>query len=142
MKDVLEDIAARLRANEYANEEHIRLSLVARLLQALGWNIWNPQEVNTEFCATRNEDSTRVDVALFVRRTDPSVYIEVKALGKIDKNLADIERQMRDYNRNNTAEFSVLTDGRKWRFYLSQTGGEFSQKFFKEVDLLDGVETP
>ena len=136
MKELLEDIADKLRSNAYSNEEHVRLSLVARLLQALGWNIWNPLEVNTEFGAVRSEDSTKVDIALFVKRTEPAVYIEVKAVGRVNRNLADIEKQMRDYNRNNTAIFSVLTDGRKWRFYLSQTGGEFDKKCFKEMDLL------
>jgi hypothetical protein len=41
--------------------------------------------------------------------------------------------------------FSIITDGRKWRFYYSQAGGEFSQKCFKILDLfeddLDDVET-
>ncbi len=140
MKELLEDIAAKLRSNAYLNEEHVRLSLVARVLQALGWDIWNPQEVNTEFGAVRTEDSTRVDIALFARRTEPAVYIEAKAVGKIGRNLPEIERQMRDYNRNNTAIFSILTDGRYWKFYLSRTGGEFSQKCFKEIDLLGKVE--
>lgn len=140
MKELLEDIASKLQSNSYSNEEHVRLSLVSRLLQALGWNIWNPQEVNTEFVAVRTEDSTRVDIALFARRTEPSVYIEVKAVGKIGRNLPDIERQMRDYNRNNTAVFSILTDGQHWRFYLSRSGGEFSQKCFKKIDLLSKFE--
>jgi len=139
MKELLEDIAAKLRSDAYSNEEHVRLSLVARLLQALGWDIWNPQEVNTEFLPVPTEDSTRVDIALFARRTAP-VYVEVKAVGKIGRNLPEIERQMRDYNRNITAVFSILTDGRHWRFYLSRTGGEFSQKCFKEIDLLDKSE--
>lgn len=139
MKELLEDIAAKLRSDAYSNEEHVRLSLVARLLQALGWDIWNPQEVNTEFCPVPAEDSTRVDIALFARR-NMSVYVEVKAVGKIGRNLPEIERQMRDYNRNITAVFSILTDGRHWRFYLSRTGGEFSQKCFKEIDLLDKSE--
>lgn len=139
MKELLEDIAAKLRSDAYSNEEHVRLSLVARLLQALGWDIWNPQEVNTEFCPVPTEDSTRVDIALFARRNMP-VYVEVKAIGKIGRNLPEIERQMRDYNRNITAVFSILTDGRHWRFYLSRTGGEFSQKCFKEIDLLDKLE--
>lgn len=47
------------------------------------------------------------------------------------------EIQLRDYNRNNTAPFSIITDGRQWRFYYSQTGGEFSQKCFKVLDLLN-----
>ena len=141
MKALLEDIAEKLRANAYSNEEHVRLSLVSRLLQQLGWDIWNPKEVNTEYPAVPSEDSTRVDMALFVRPTEPSVYIEVKMVGKIGRNLSEIERQMRDYNRNNTAAFSVLTDGRSWRFYLSRAGGEFSQKCFKELDLLNDSET-
>jgi len=140
MKELLDDIVEKLRIGIYANEEHVRLSLVARLLQALGWDIWNPQEFNTEFGAVRSEDNTRVDIALFPRRAEPAVYLEVKAVGKIDRNLREIERQMRDYNRNNTAAFSVLTDGRKWRFYLSRTGGAFDQKCFKEFDLLDKSE--
>ncbi len=140
MKELLEDIAAKLRSNAYSNEEHVRLSLVARLLQALGWDIWSPQEVNSEYGTVRSEDNSRVDIALFARRTEPAVYVEVKAVGKMARNLPEIERQMRDYNRNNTAVFSILTDGRHWRFYLSRTGGEFNQKCFKEIDLLDKLE--
>src|ERR1700733_1125450 len=110
MKELLDDIATKLRANAYTNEEHVRLALVARLLHALGWDIWNPQEVNTEFCTVPNEDSTRVDIALFARRAEPAVYIEVKAVGKIGgRNLSEIERQTRDYNRNLTAVYSVIT---------------------------------
>jgi hypothetical protein len=32
--------------------------------------------------------------------------------------------------------FSIITDGAEWRFYYSQTGGEFSQKCFKTLNLL------
>ena len=51
--------------------------------------------------------------------------------------LQDVEFQVRDYNRNNTALFSVITDGREWRFYYSQTAGEFSQKCFESFNLED-----
>lgn len=142
MKEIISDICEKLHSNTYSNEEHVRLSLVARLLQTLGWNIWNPQEVHTEYNVARSEDGTRVDFALFLRRNEPTVFIEVKAVGKIDLNLTAIERQMRDYNRNNTAQITILTDGRKWRFYLSRTGGEFSNKCFQEVDLFDFSEIP
>ena len=45
MNDALKDIVIRLRDNQYKNEEHIRLGVVYRLLNELGWDIWNPQEV-------------------------------------------------------------------------------------------------
>ncbi len=58
--------------------------------------------------------------------------------------LQDLERQLRDYNRNLTAVFSILTDGKFWRFYLSQSGGDFSGKCFKVLNLqedeLDDIE--
>ncbi len=137
MDEVLRDIIEKLRHGDYQNEEHVRFSLVGRLLFELGWDVWNPTEVNTEFAAVPAEDRTRVDVALFAKRYSPSVYVEVKAVGKIGQDLSELERQVRDYNRNNTAMFSAITDGRMWRFYYSQTGGEFHEKCFKECDFLE-----
>ncbi|MGD0413053.1 MAG: type I restriction endonuclease [Verrucomicrobiota bacterium] len=133
MNEMLADIKAKLQNGDYKNEEHVRLSLVARVLQNLGWDIWNPKEVNTEFIAAPNEDKTRVDVALFLTPDAPAVFIEIKGVGQIQR-LQDIERQLRGYNRDNTAMFAIITDGREWRFYLSQTGGEFSRKCFKTLD--------
>ncbi|MBC8469905.1 MAG: type I restriction enzyme HsdR N-terminal domain-containing protein [Planctomycetes bacterium] len=145
MKDTISDICQKIANSAYKNEEHVRLSLVARVLQKLGWNIWDPCEVNSEYNATPHEDSTRVDIALFLTPRRPDVFIEVKAIGKITSDsLQRAELQLRDYNRDNTASFSIITDGRIWRFYLSQSGGKFKEKCFKVVDLLtddlDGIE--
>lgn len=137
MNEILKEIREYINNVYFKNEENIRFSLVARILQELDWNIWNPKEVATEFQVVPNEDSTRVDIALFDNPHTPTVYIETKAIGKLDTELAKYEIQLRDYNRNNTAPFSIITDGRKWRFYYSQTGGEFSQKCFKVIDLLN-----
>ena len=136
MQDTLREIREYLHQNAYRNEEHVRLSLVCRVLHALGWDVWDPREVNTEFVPNRNEDNTKVDLALFNRGDIPSVFIEVKAVGRVDQALHKIEEQVRDYNRNNTALFSIITDGQKWRFYYSQPGGEFHQKCFKHFDFL------
>ena len=141
MKDILIDIQAKLKEGVYKNEEHIRLSLVLRILQHLGWDIWNPIQVNAEYVAVPTEDKTKVDLALFANLFSPSVFMEIKALGQIESHLPEIEIQLRNYNRNNTALFSVITDGCKWRFYYSQTGGEFSQKCFRTINLLqDNLE--
>jgi len=137
MNEIIEEIRKYINSGYFKNEENIRFSLVARILQKLGWDIWNPKEVATEFPVLPNEDSTRVDIALFDNTPSPSVFIETKALGKLETELEKYEVQLRDYNRNNTALFSIITDGREWRFYYSQTGGEFSQKCFKVLDLLN-----
>uniref|UniRef100_A0A832G908 Restriction endonuclease type I HsdR N-terminal domain-containing protein n=1 Tax=Ignavibacterium album TaxID=591197 RepID=A0A832G908_9BACT len=141
MKTIIEDIRQKIANNFYSNEEHIRLNIVLRLLEKLGWDIWNPKEVCAEFFVSPDEDKTKVDLALFVNNYSPSVFIEIKYLGKIFDKLSQIEKQLRNYNRDNTAIFSIITDGRVWRFYYSQTGGEFSQKCFKQLDLLkDDIE--
>jgi len=136
MQDALQRIRQLLRENAYQNEEHVRLSLVCHVLQLLDWNIWDPREVNAEFVPNRAEDNTKVDLALFVNRDIPAVFIETKSVGKMDGKLHAIEGQVRDYNRNNTALFSIITDGQKWRFYYSQTGGQFHQKCFRQFDFL------
>jgi len=137
LRDILADIRRKLKEGAYKNEEHVRLSLVARVLQALGWDIWNPAEVNAEFAATPAEDRTKVDIALFARDGYPAVLIEIKAVGKLEGNLDAIEMQVRDYNRDITAPFSVITDGQKWLFYYVKGEGTFHQKLFDRLDLTD-----
>ena len=137
MKTTLTDIQEKLDHGFYKNEEHVRLCIVSRILKQCGWNIWNPSEVNAEFVGNPNEDRTKVDFALFTDPYTPSVFIEIKSVGKLGVNLTSVEKQLRDYNRNNTALFSIITDGNEWRFYYSQSGGEFSQKCFKTLCIED-----
>ena len=136
MENIIKDIREKINNKYYLNEEHIRLNLVIRLLEELGWDIWNPKEVFAEFLVAPDEDKTKVDLALFLNNISPSVFIEIKYLGKIFDKLPHIERQLRNYNRDNTATISLITDGRYWRFYYSRTGGEFKNKFFKQIDIL------
>ena len=137
MLDTLTDIRQRLRNKDYHNEEHVRLALVARVVQQLGWDIWNPREVYAEFKATRKEDNTRVDLALFTHDFEATtIFIECKGVGGLAQDLAAVEKQLRDYNRDHTALFTLITDGRHWRFYYSFTSGEFKDKLFCKVDLL------
>lgn len=148
MKEILSDVIKRLRNGEYKNEEHVRLSLVCRMLEYLGWDIWNPREVFSEFAAIPQEDASRVDIALFMppQLLRPAVFIEVKAVGKLVAMVQSAELQLRNYNRNNQADISILTDGQIWRFYLSSASGEFSDKCFEKLDLcgrdisLDDIE--
>jgi len=135
MKDILKDIRYKLENNLYQCEEHVRLSLVARILLELGWDVWNPIEVNSEYKPVPKEDATKVDIALFQTKYIPAAYIEIKQHGRLVNEISTIEKQLRNYCRDNTALFAIMTDGEKWRFYYPQTAGEFSQKCFKVLDL-------
>jgi len=85
MRDILTDIRGRLQHGEYQNEEHVRLALVCRLLTKVGWNIWDPKEVNTEFPPIPTEDRTRVDIALFADEFFPSISSRLKLSEKLEQ---------------------------------------------------------
>ncbi len=99
MKDMLLDIRQKLNEGVYKNEEHVRLSLVGRVIQRLGWDLWNPREVNSEFAVLPQEDQSRVDLALFLTPHSPVVFIEVKPVGKLtgDMNFCTLRGQPGGY---------------------------------------------
>jgi len=147
MKQTIEDIRSLLKDGTFKDEQHVRFSLVGRLCQSLGWNIWNPEEFYTEYRVKRlpqqniTKDITgRVDVALFIpEKTSEGaeVFIEVKTPGKLDSDLIAGETQLHLYNAYHKSAISILTDGIKWRFYLPSAGGEFEDKLFNELNILD-----
>ncbi len=135
LTETLTDIRTKLAQGIYLNEEHVRIGVVIRLLHTLGWDVWDPGETYLEFPVVPAENGPRADIALFVSSRTPCTYIEVKSVGRLSGDITAYESELRDYNRNNIALFSVMTDGQKWRFYYSHTGGDFSSKCFKTLDL-------
>lgn len=138
----LSSIQERLRKKAYSNEEHIRLSLIARLCLCLGWDIWNPKIFNSEYPVNKDGKKARIDIVLFSNEIDnpiPSVYIEIKRLGTLSrKNIDKWLKQLDDYNSPKTASITILTDGRFWLFFDYTSGtGDLSQKLFLTIDLLN-----
>lgn len=127
MKAIIEEMRKFLAQGLYKDEQHIRLSLVSRVLLELGWYIWNPSEYYTEYPAiTLNANTQNIlgngkaDVALGrklnTKNESIKALIEVKAIGKID----NVSRtQLQSYSSNKRQILSVLTDGAVWEFYLN-----------------------
>lgn len=138
MRETLIDIRNLLISRKYKNEEQVRLSLVARIVQKLDWNIWDPEQVFTEFRTNQKDDKRKVDIAIFSNSDYPTIFIEIKSSEKLNNpsELAKSEEQLRDYNADLTALFTVLTDGNQWRFYYSSEGGSFSTKCFRIVNIM------
>jgi hypothetical protein len=137
IKDTLVDIQTFITAGLYKNEEHVRLSIVARILQRLGWNIWNPAEYNAGYEIVRSDERTTIDVALFADSFALSALIKVEPPGDIKSRLQQAEAQLSQCNRSRAAPFSIITDGREWRFYYSHDRSQFPERLFYTVDLLD-----
>lgn len=144
--EIIEDIKIKLNSNSYKDEQHVRFSLVGRICQALGWDIWNPEEFYSEYPVKKyppNEVTTelrgKVDVALLLpeRRNDiAEVFIEIKTPKKLQTELKAGEAQLQKYTYWDKSTISILTDGLIWRFYLPSAGGSFEDKLFTEFNIL------
>jgi len=144
LKEIIEDIREKLKNGLFATEEHVRLSLVARICQSLGWDIWNPAEYNTEFKVLTDADHSTgygfVDVALFIpdKRHNPvRVYIEAKRLGELMPKLDEYEGQLHKYTWVRSVPIGILTDGKIWHFYAPKIDGKFKERLFAKLDIVN-----
>ncbi len=127
----IEEIRDSLTRGDFANEAQISRSVVMRLLNTLGWNVWDPKVVIPEFPIKRR----KVDYALCHPPDKPSVLVEVKDVGKAN---AKGEEQLFDYCFRQGVPLAVLTDGRSWGFFFPAGQGSYQERRFAAVDLVDG----
>jgi predicted type IV restriction endonuclease len=128
-ESTLSDIVARLRQGRYPNEQSISQGIVLRLLQELGWDIYDPTAVWPEY----QTGEGRADFALCHPPTKPAEFIEVKAPGKAE----DAVRQALEYAFHTGVPFIVLTDGRTWSFYLPAEQGSYEDRRVYKLDLYE-----
>lgn len=133
--DTLDDIRARLRAEEYKSSEQVILSVAARLLQALGWDIWNPAETRAGFQGRPGEFPSAA-FALCLEPDVPAVYVDVCATGTIKDETDRLERALRDRHRAAPAQIAVITDGEVWKLYAPE-GDDIAESCFRTIDIVD-----
>ena len=108
-------------------EEAARQTAVLPVLDALGWDCWDGNEVTPEF----EVRGGRVDYCLQVSG-QRLVLIEVKRTG------ADLsgppEEQLLRYAFDEGVPLAALTDGRVWWLYLSTATGSWEQRRFYSID--------
>lgn len=130
LSEAIKDIKDWLSKGLYDNEQHVRFSLVGRVLHELGWDVWNPEIYNTEYTITVPDNSDnrhgttrtyKVDIALCKKSrngTIPHMLIEVKGVGMNLDQAKSGRNQLALYS-SQFDSISVLTDGRTWEFYLN-----------------------
>jgi predicted type IV restriction endonuclease len=110
--------------------------LVLPILEALGWDLQDVEEVRSEYRHTGSDNP--VDYALFLHST-PTLFVEAKALGI---SLDDRKPLLQTLNYANAAgvDWCVLTNGAAWRIYKVHAPVEAEEKLFLTV-LLDDPST-
>jgi len=111
-------------------ETPTRTILIDPILEALGWDVRDPDEVELEFPTV---DAKSVDYALKINRR-PVLLVEAKSF---DDPLADVKAitQVVGYAANAGIVWCILTNGARWRVYRSVEKCEAPDKLMFEVSL-------
>lgn len=128
------DVRNKIVAGVFVNEDHVSKGVVLRLLGELDWDVHDPNAV----CSEHRIGERRVDYALVREPFGPVVLIEVKRVGKLR---AKGEEQLFDYCAKRGVPLAVLTDGKEWRFYFPAGMGNYEQRRFATVHLVDDDAT-
>jgi hypothetical protein len=127
MKELLQKVAGRLESGAYINEAAVRIGIIEPILSSLGWDVTDPLTVQPEY----SSQGRRVDYALCAFPARPTVFIEAKAIGKVEA----ADRQLFEYAFHEGVPFAVLTDGRTWSFYLPSAQGSYEDRRLYKLDL-------
>lgn len=128
MKEHIQDIRSRLKAEQFSSETAVRQGIIDRLLINLGWSTFDPESVYPEYPI----GSGRAGYALCYPAKSPIVLIEVKRVG----NIEGAERQLFEYAFYQGIPILVLTDGQKWRFFHPTGSGDYTEHLVHEFDIL------
>ena len=135
MKDIISCIEQlRLKLDRHRREDlkeyPTRTIFIDPLLQALGWDVREPDEVQLEYPTI---DGKSVDYAPKLNRK-PVLFIEAKPLNDA---LADVKAitQVVGYAANAGVEWCILTNGVTYKVYRSTEKAEAPDKLLFEVSI-------
>ena len=131
-KDQILQLAARVEKllPQLQTEEATKNALIMPFIQVLGYDVFNPFEVNPEFVADIGiKKGEKVDYAI-INDGEPTILIECKHhLEKLDPHNSQLFR----YFHTTKAKFGLLTNGLTYRFYtdLDEKNKMDSTPFFE-----------
>lgn len=115
--DTLQQLGNRISklAETVQTEEATKNALIMPLIQALGYNVFDPFEVVPEFtCDVGTKKNEKVDYAI-MRDGEPAILVECKCMGSaLNLNHAS---QLYRYFGVTSARFAILTNGVDYMFY-------------------------
>ncbi len=130
MSDQLINFIQRLKTNKNLltyDEASTKQTIVLPILNMLGWNTFERDEVFPEYAA----ENRRVDYCL--RSIDPKVFIEVK---RPSEDLERHQKQLLEYAFSEGVSLAILTNGVSWSFYLPLKGGNWQNRLFYTIDIV------
>lgn len=118
IKTTTDQIVSRIPLVRGRGEEATKQALILPMLDALGYDIWNPAEVcpeyEADFAIKKCGQKEKVDLAIIIGG-QPRIYFEVKS---VDTSLDGHHGQLaRYFNATPSVSLAVLTNGIEYWFY-------------------------
>lgn len=136
-KDTVLQLAERIvkQKDAITTEEGTKNAFIMPMLIALGYDVFNPEEVVPELdCDLIKKKGEKIDYAI-IKDNQPILLIECKHC-KQDLNLHDT--QLQKYFVASNSRFGVLTNGIEYRFYTDlDKSNIMDEKPFLVVNMLD-----
>ncbi len=136
-KDVIKQISERVEKlkDNLLTEEATKNALIMPMLQALGYDVFNPLEVTPEFiCDIGTKKGEKIDYAI-MSDGEPILLIECKHW---NQPLTLHDNQLLRYFHVSNAKFGLLTNGIIYRFYTDlEIPNKMDEKPFLEINMLD-----
>lgn len=125
---------ARKHGDVLATEEAAKTALVMPFLQALGYDVFNPEEVVPEFtCDVGTKKGEKVDYAI---RLDGQINILIECKPSTQTLSLRHASQLFRYFSTTEAKFAILTNGAQYQFYSDlDAANRMDEKPFFEFDL-------
>lgn len=124
----------RIKGN-IQTEEATKTSLIMPLIQALGYDIFNPEELVPEYVADVGiKKGEKIDYAI-MQGEDPVILVEAKS---VNEELTKHDSQLFRYFGTTKAKFAILTNGIEYKFFTDlEEQNKMDQKPFFVVNMLD-----
>ena len=124
----------RLKDN-IETEEATKTSLIMPLIQALGYDIFNPQELVPEFVADVGiKKGEKIDYAI-MENGAPVILIEAKS---VHEKLQKHDSQLFRYFGTTKAKFAILTNGIEYKFFTDlEEANKMDEKPFFIFNLIE-----
>jgi hypothetical protein len=131
MFERLSKFIVKLKSNSKVttfDEARTKQAIILPLLQFLDWDTADIDEVTPEYSV----ENKRVDYSLRLNNTN-EFFIEVKKTGE---ELEKYQEQLLDYSFRQGVELATLTNGITWWFYLPTKKGNWRDRKFYTIDIL------
>lgn len=116
------------------DEIEAKQAMILPVLQLLGWNVWDTEEVKPEYSVEgkKGPEGSRVDYCLKIKGKS-EVFLEAK---RPCEDLEKHQEQLLDYSFREGVDLAVLSNGILWWFYLPRKKGHWKERKFYAIDIV------